>query len=173
VIKDAQHHHPELSEALEALELTTSRLNFLREIVRPFRLGTEYKLESIRSALLSAWDDQQEVFEHQGIHVIVGENCAEGIIIVPEGFLGQISFCLFSLFRSIAPQSVTFQITESEQAVFLAAFMAGAANRDSEAATGCISTIQSYVEVLAGDFSIARDFSTVRISLPKFKGLSD
>jgi hypothetical protein len=164
-----EQHQTEMSRALNSLEGVVAQLNILRDMVRPFRMGTQYTSESFREALRSALDEQHEALEQEGVQVRFQEGCAEGIVLAPQGFVQHIAFCLFSTLRSLAPLSGTIGLSETEQSVLLLASMACTSGRNDHASVmrGC-STIRSYVEILRGDFSIAQNLSSLRISLPKW-----
>jgi hypothetical protein len=111
---------------------------------------------------------QQEILKHEGIQVIFCEGCAEGTVTVPVGFVQHIASRLFTFLRSLAPLSVKFDVSESRQSVLLLATLAYSTKpeKDVKTAPG-YSVIRSYVEVLAGGFSIAPDFSSIRLVIPK------
>jgi hypothetical protein len=164
-------HGNQFADALLAIQSVGARLDILRDIIRPFRMGTEYKSESIRQALLSATVDQQDTLRNEGSQILFREGCAEGNVVTPQGFLQRISFYLLTLLRSLAPLSVTFDISESNQSVLLLASL----NYPTKEAEHVIdmhtaSTIRAYVEVLSGEFLIAQDFSFIRLSFPKSSG---
>jgi hypothetical protein len=164
-----EQHQTDLSEALVALEGVVAQLNILQDLIRPFRMETKYISESLREALLSGHNEQQEALLHEGVQIVLRDGCAEGIVVTPQGFLQRITFCLFSLLRTYAPVFVDFDINETDQYVLLIANLRYPAKQEEKAtAIHSCSTIRSYVEALAGDFTIAQDLSFIRISLPKW-----
>lgn len=157
-----------LANALVALEHVTARLDFLRDVIRPFRPQTAYRLQSLREALLSANEMQQEILKHEGILVNFSESLAEANLTLPQGFAGQILSCMFSLLRALAPLSVTFDLSESSQSILLFATLAYPTNPQKDVtAIHSYSVIRSFVEVLDGDFSITPDLSSIRMVIPK------
>lgn len=173
VISDSgtEHRQRELSEALVAIEGVVAKLNILRDIIRPFRMETKYTSESVREALLSANDEQREALLDEGVQIVVSEECAEGIVVAPQGFLQRITLLLFGLLRSLEPLAVTFDVSETEEYVLLLASLEYKTKpKNQEPGIQSCSTIRSYVEVLMGAFSVASDLSSVRLSLPKWSG---
>jgi hypothetical protein len=163
-----EHHADRMAEALVALEYVSSHVDFLRDIIRPFRIQTEYRSQSLREALFSAIDMQREILEHDAMEVIFREECAEATVMLPLGFAQHIVSCLFTLLRSLAPLCVTFDLTESGQSILLLAAVAYPTEPDRrKTAIPSCSMIRSYVAVLEGDVSVAPDFSSIRIVLPK------
>jgi hypothetical protein len=163
-----ERQQSEVAEALVSLELVVAHLDFLRDIIRPFRTRTEFKTESVREALLSAQEMQQEILQHEGVHVAYGEGSAEGLVTAPQGFLQRISLCLFDLLRPAAPLSVRFDIRESAEAITLVAELGCREVQNAQPATiHGSSVLRSYVEILGGDLSIAEDFSLICIKLPR------
>lgn len=166
-----EYNQRELSEALVAIEGVVAKLNILRDIIRPFRMETKYTSESIREALFRAHDEQREALLQEGVQIVVSEECAEGMVVTPEGFLQRITLSLFCLLRSLVPLAVTFDISETDEYVLLLASLAYTGKPEGrEPEIQSCSTIRSYVEVLTGDFSVASDLSSVRLSLPKWSG---
>jgi hypothetical protein len=158
----------EIIEAQVALERVVEELDFLRDIIRPFRAGTEFITESMREALVLAGDMQSEALQNEGVEVDLSEGCAQGKIVAPRGFVQRVLLCLFGLLRSVAPVKVSFDIRESAHGVQLVASLVYPAGKEicvHELQT--VSTIRSYVEVLMGEFSITPDLSSIRIWLPR------
>jgi hypothetical protein len=163
-----EYNQRELSEALVAIEGVVAKLNILRDIIRPFRMETKYTSESVREALLNAIDEQREVLLQEGVQIGFSEQCAEGIVVTPQGYLQRIALLLFGLLRSLGPVAVIFDISETNEHVLLRATLAYRTKSERrEPEIQSCSTIRSYVEVLTGEFSVASDLSSVRLSLPK------
>jgi hypothetical protein len=166
----SQHEH-QFAEALLAIEKVTARLDFLRDIIRPFRTGTEFKSESVRQAMIQGTHEQQDAFKNEGTQIVFRDGCAEGNVSAPQGFLHQISFYLLTLLRSLAPLSVTFDVSESGQSVLLLASQTYAAKQQAQVIDmHAVTTLRTYMEVLSGDLLMAQDFSFIRLSFPKSSG---
>jgi hypothetical protein len=155
-------------EALVAVEMAVAKLEFLRDIIRPFRESTEFASESMKRALLSAQDQQQEALIQEGIQVRLRQECAEGIVVAPRAFVSRITFLLFDLLRSLMPNSVSLDIIESELSVTIHVSLSYEKRRVQQiAGNENALAIQCYVEVLAGNFSMAPDGSSIQLSIPK------
>lgn len=163
-----ERQQTEVAEAFASLEGVIAHLDFLRDIIRPFRERTQFHTESLRAALLSAIQLQHEALQHGGVHVIVSQPCPDGEILAPSGFIHSILFKILDFLRTIAPVSVRFEILECDQMVHLVALSEFAGTPAAAAKhERTLSTIRSYVEVLAGECSISPDCAALQCCFPK------
>jgi hypothetical protein len=167
-MRNAERRESDIAEAQIALGRVIDELEILRDIIRPFRAGVVSSAESMRDALVFSSEMQREALQNEGVRMIIREGGAQGRITAPQGFVQRILLCLFGILRSAAPVDVSFDISEPEHGALLVASLShpeGTEIRGRKLQT--VSTIRSYVEVLAGKFSIEADFSSIRIWLPK------
>jgi C4-dicarboxylate-specific signal transduction histidine kinase len=170
---DLESCQSELSGALDALSSVIGRVDFLRDIVRPFRTSSKFESMSLRVALVDAIDGQKEVFDHEGVAVVVRNDSSEGVVAAPMGFIPRLSFFLVSLLRVLTPNSVQFYISESEQLVMLNASSVLRTRQNASGLLQTLSVIRTYVEVLSGSFSYSDDLSSIQIVLPQGAGFSE
>jgi hypothetical protein len=167
-MRNAERRESDIAEAQIALGRVIDELEILRDIIRPFRAGVVSSAESMRDALVFSSEMQREALQNEGVRMIIREGGAQGRITAPQGFVQRILLCLFGILRNAAPVDVSFDISEPEHGALLVASLShpeGTEIRGRKLQT--VTTIRSYVEVLAGKFSIEADFSSIRIWLPK------
>jgi hypothetical protein len=156
-----------LSGALAAMEAVVAQLDFLREVIRPFRAHTQFAMDSLRNTLAIALASQIEILDHDGVDVSFALNCSEGFVEAPSGFLQRIAYMIFDLMRSHNASSVRFEISESVEMVKLFVSWNAAKTETQTAGDATVSKLKAYVEVLGGTFSMSATSSALSLSLPK------
>ncbi len=169
LLVEAQSETPKgVAQALHSIELAVTKLDVVRDLIRPFRAATVFAPASLLQALRESWSAAHCVMESEGMQLVIESDASLAQVVVPEAFLNRMAALLLEVLRAAGPQSVRAEASESDAAV-RHTFILSETRRNDTALSLVpeVVTLRGYVRVLGGTLSIADDGRQLCIELPR------
>lgn len=158
----------EVSQALNSLTVAVSKLDMVRDLIRPFRSATLFTPASLKQAMATAWQTHRETLEPEGVRLAISEDSTSGDLVVPDSFLERMAAHLMDVLRALGPVTATLQIREtSDQVVLRVQLPEARLTKVRLALAPNVSSLRGYVCVLGGELQTADDDRWLQLKLPK------